>query len=182
MGIDIFLTWDGIEKRPQDDKIEIFSTTSGHLGYLRESYAGGPYATQILVREAFESDTCRCRIPAAKMRARLTKKSRAARNCNGGHALSQAVAAAIQRKPVKNPADMREIIAEINKTGIEAPESVTPSMTVEDAVRQHYTAKMYEHMSKEDIERIVQSFHDFVELAERREQELGKPCVVIADY
>jgi hypothetical protein len=182
MGIDIFLMWDGIEKRAQDDKIEHFSITSGHLGYLRESYSGAPYATQILVREAFESRTCKCRIPAAKMRARLTKKSKAARNCNGGHAIAMAIAAAVQHSPVKNPHEMQTLLNELNKTGIEAPECVTPEMTVEDAVREYYTAPMYAHMSKEDVERVVQSFRDFVDLAERREKEMGKPCMVVADY
>jgi hypothetical protein len=182
MGIDIFLMWDGIEKRPQDDKVELFSITSGHLGYLREAYSGAPYATQILVREAFESRTCKCRIPAAKMRARLIKKSRAARNCNGGHAMAMAIAAAVQHKPVKNSDEMRTLLDELNKTGIDVPECVTPEMTVEDAVREYYTAPMYANMPKEDIERVVQSFRDFVDLAERREKEMGKPCMVVADY
>jgi hypothetical protein len=96
--------------------------------------------------------------------------------------MAMAIAAAVQHKPVKNSDEMRTLLDELNKTGIDVPECVTPEMTVEDAVREYYTAPMYANMPKEDIERVVQSFRDFVDLAERREKEMGKPCMVVADY
>jgi hypothetical protein len=182
VGIDIFLEWDGMKNRPEDDKIDIFSVTSGHLGYLRESYRGGPYATQILVREAFESPDCRCAIPAAKMRARLTKKSRAAKGCNGGHAIALFMAQAVQKQLIKSPEEMQNLLAKNGESvAIHAPECVTPNMCVEDAVREH-CKNAYSDMTAEDIEDVVQSFRDFVELAERREKEVGKPCIVYASY
>ena len=42
----------------------------GHVGYLREAYHGQPYATVVLVREAFLGNH-RVRIPAAKLAQRL---------------------------------------------------------------------------------------------------------------
>ena len=47
-----------------------FSVVHGHVGYLREAYHGEPYATRVLVPEAFESDEA-ARIPASVLRNRL---------------------------------------------------------------------------------------------------------------
>ena len=54
MGIDIYMNWDDITEDEKNAQITGFSTTSGHVGYLREAYHGGPYATETLVPEAFE--------------------------------------------------------------------------------------------------------------------------------
>lgn len=89
MGIDVFLEWEGQEEEranaSAEDKPAWFSATDGHVGYLREAYHGGPYATKILVREAFDSETCRAEIPAAVMRERLTAITEPALGCDGGH-------------------------------------------------------------------------------------------------
>lgn len=59
MGIDIYAEWVGqITPEP------------GQIGYLREAYHGGPYATRVLVPEAFEADDG-IAIPAATLRERL---------------------------------------------------------------------------------------------------------------
>jgi len=79
MGIDIYLEWKGMVPGEKDKQITGFSTTSGHVGYLREAYHGGPYVTQMLVREAFESDNGRAFIPAVKLRARLKVAKRLAK-------------------------------------------------------------------------------------------------------
>ena len=54
MGIDIYMTWDGMTEDEKHAQYTGFSTTSGNMGYLREAYHGGPYATETLVPEAFE--------------------------------------------------------------------------------------------------------------------------------
>lgn len=79
MGIDIYMEWDGITEEEGDSQITGFSTTSGHLGYLREAYHGGPYATKILVAEAFESEECVAEIPASVLRSRLPETIKAAK-------------------------------------------------------------------------------------------------------
>lgn len=63
MGIDIYMKWkDGEPKRGysfidggyiQDPSISFKDAYCGKNGYLRESYHGGPYATTVLVPEAF---------------------------------------------------------------------------------------------------------------------------------
>ena len=171
MGIDVFLEWDGQDEERAaanaDDKPSWFCATDGHVGYLREAYHGGPYATKILVREAFEAENCRAEIPAAVMRERLTQITEPAYGADGGHfgaalLLQLAVQAGLTT-------DRQSI-----------PSGVTTPMSVEDAVRTRY--KTLYNSDDETIETAVQSFRDFVELAERKEKELKKPCTVYASY
>jgi hypothetical protein len=70
MGIDIYTRWKGQSAEETEAQFTGFSTTSGHVGYLREAYHGEPYATKYLLREAFEHPD-RCRIPASVLRQRL---------------------------------------------------------------------------------------------------------------
>jgi hypothetical protein len=53
MGIDIYMSHKLIDKEAQ---FTGFDVTAGRTGYLREAYHGGPYATQVLVPEAFGAD------------------------------------------------------------------------------------------------------------------------------
>lgn len=68
MGIDIYMRWQGITEPERDAQVTGFSVESGDVGYLREAYHGEPYATRLLVAEAFEKDA---EIPAATLRQRL---------------------------------------------------------------------------------------------------------------
>lgn len=56
MGIDIYTRWDDMTEEDRGAQITGFSVTSGHIGYLREAYHGGPYATRELLPEAFETE------------------------------------------------------------------------------------------------------------------------------
>lgn len=71
MGIDIYMRWDGITKKEKEAQYTGFSVTSGGVGYLREAYHGEPYATRVLVPEAFEAHGGWVKIKAATLRARL---------------------------------------------------------------------------------------------------------------
>src|ERR1051326_1589275 len=51
MGIDIYAQWHGQTKEEETAQITGFSTVRGHVGYLRESYHGEPYATKHLCAE-----------------------------------------------------------------------------------------------------------------------------------
>ena len=69
MGIDVYLKWRAQtpeEAEAQEDAY--LSLDGGSVGYLRETYSGGPYATKILCREAFESASREAQIPVAVMR------------------------------------------------------------------------------------------------------------------
>lgn len=54
MGIDIYMSWDGMTDDEKQAQYTGFDATAGSVGYLREAYHGGPYATKTLVPEAFE--------------------------------------------------------------------------------------------------------------------------------
>ena len=71
MGIDIYMRWDGMTEEDRDKQITGFDATVGDVGYLREAYHGGPYATHYLVEEAFEDGAGDVHIPAKELRVRL---------------------------------------------------------------------------------------------------------------
>jgi len=71
MGIDIYMRWDGMTKGDREKQITGFDATVGDVGYLREAYHGGPYATRYLVEEAFEEGAGNIHIPAKELRKRL---------------------------------------------------------------------------------------------------------------
>ncbi len=54
MGIDLYLHWHGMTEAERATQVTGFSIEAGHLGYLREAYHGAPYATPVLVPEAFQ--------------------------------------------------------------------------------------------------------------------------------
>jgi len=123
MGIDIYAEWDGMSEAEKAAQITGFSAEHGHVGYLREAYHGEPYATKVLVPEAFEelrvpiyADTLRDRLPAT-------------------------LVVAEQRE--------REIYGVTDDT---------------------------------EVNRVLRSYSDFVELCARKEAETGEPCLIIASY
>ena len=76
MGIDIYMKWDAQTSEEADAQITGFDTRKGHVGYLREAYHGGPYATKILFPETWEEEYFEgaergTHIPAATLRERL---------------------------------------------------------------------------------------------------------------
>jgi hypothetical protein len=85
MGIDVYLKWHGkIQEEAEAQENAYLSLDGGALGYLRESYSGGPYATKIHCREASESPSRQAAISAAVMRQRLTNVTEPARGFDAG--------------------------------------------------------------------------------------------------
>jgi hypothetical protein len=168
MGIDIYLEWDGQTEEDKKKMATGFSTTSGDVGYLREAYHGGPYATQILLREAFESEDCRAQIPAAVLRERLTNVTEPARGKTAGHDTAAAVFAMFTEL------GMADTFASVKS-------ALTEPQTVEEAIYER-CKNVYPDDGETYAEQVVQSFRDFVSLAERKERETGKPCTVYASY
>jgi hypothetical protein len=78
MGIDIYAEWRGQTEAESRAQVTGFSIEHGHVGYLREAYHGEPYATHVLVPEAFESKDGAAVIPAATLRKRLPATLKAA--------------------------------------------------------------------------------------------------------
>jgi len=71
MGIDIYARWPS--QTEAEAQVTGFSIAHGHIGYLREAYHGEPYATRVLVPEAFDHEAYPdgARIPAETLRERL---------------------------------------------------------------------------------------------------------------
>lgn len=173
MGIDIYLKWKDMDDNDKSNQLTGFSVTAGGCGYLREAYHGGPYATRILCREAFESDTCEAQIPAAVLRERLTNVTEPARGCEGGDAAAMLLQMLF--------ADLVAAGGLPEGTKIEGGHTGDPTtapMTVEEAVVLRNT-RLY---GGDGADEILQSFRDFVALAERKEAETGEPCTIYASY
>jgi hypothetical protein len=65
------MNWKGQTREEKEAQVTGFSITHGHVGYLHEAYHGSPYATKLLVPEAFNTETYAADIPARVMRNRL---------------------------------------------------------------------------------------------------------------
>lgn len=142
MGIDIYQTWPNMTDEEEKARFTGFNIDKGEIGYLREAYHGSPYATKILVPEAFdhkepngfehdcmaagckETDCQGVQISAATLRARLPA----------------ALDAAIERE------------------------------------------RTVYHNDVTATDEGPRAFTGFVELAERKEAELGVPVRVYASY
>jgi hypothetical protein len=64
----VYAHWKGKTLAEERAQITGHSLAHGHVGYLRETYDGAPYAIPILVPEAFEREV---EIPATILRGRL---------------------------------------------------------------------------------------------------------------
>lgn len=78
MGIDIFMRWDGMTLEERRYDADARDDCKGHTGYLRESYHGGrsyrgPFATMVLLREAFNGQGRVVRIRPDKLIGRLER-------------------------------------------------------------------------------------------------------------
>jgi hypothetical protein len=152
MGIDIYLRWDGMTKEEEQQQYTGFSVVAGNVGYLREAYHGGPYATKILVREAFESEDGTAEIPASVMRARLTSVTEPARVRDGQFVVD-----------------------------IVCPAGTRPNRTDPQSVHEAICMR-YGNEPPEFVKDVVQSFNEFVALAAEKEKATKKPCRILASY
>lgn len=195
MGIDIYLKWDGMTEEDRGRQLTGFSTTVGGTGYLREAYHGGPYATQIFFREAFEAEECEAEIPAALMRERMDNVTEPARGCDGGHHVAQLFGKLLsvvapdgipKNKDESFNTDefMRNITAKIGEQLSENGMPTTPTtepMTGREAIYIRCLT-VYPQDGKQYADDVLKSFEEFISLAERKERETGRPCTVVASY
>lgn len=78
MGLDIYLRWNGQTEEEKSKQYTGYSTVHGHVGYLREAYHGGPYATLVLCG-CKETEEDGKRIRASKLRKNLPRALAAAK-------------------------------------------------------------------------------------------------------
>lgn len=162
MGIDVYLSWAGQTADEQAAQEDAYLTLGGgDVGYLRESYSGGPYVTKILCRDAFESPTREAPIPAGVLRERLTSITEPAYGFDTGHNIAREIAE-----------QLAEAGASVRRPG---PSRTTPT-TVEEAVAARYAD------DPELARKVLASVRAFVTLAEQKEHETGSPCTVRVEF
>lgn len=128
--------------------------------HLRESYGGGPYATKMLSREAFEAVDRLARVPASVLRERLTAITSPA-SC---------------LEPME--ADVASEVERLESDGGRCVRFVgddrTDPMTVEEAIQARYANR------PQLVQAQLARFRAFVEFAEASEATTGEPCVIKA--
>lgn len=182
MGIDIYLKWKGQTKEEHDAQITGFSIHSGDVGYLRESYHGDPYATRVLLPEAFAEDAPEggVRIPIETLTARLE-----------GALLATLVREVKLYSNGRDPAlvkavDPEEAVRAILPTIVGRMKSASnqPADWIDDAPPSAVTPAVMQlalWRAHGWLPPHAQSFVDFVALADRLEKE-GKEPTIYASY
>lgn len=185
MGIDIYLRWDKMTKAAKQRQMSaMFKTTCGEAGYLREAYHGGPYATQLIFREAFEAEEYQAEIPAALMRERMDNVTEAVIGKDVGHSISVLMAQLVagHGEQFNSIEDLLpHMQAHLNEHGLPKTAPATTPMTGREAIYLRYRT-VYPDEGDAAAEEVVQSFMRFIDLAERQERKTGKPCIVVASY
>ena len=171
MGIDIYATWRGQTSAESDAQATGFSVVHGHVGYLREAYHGGPYVTKYFVAEAFDAADGEAPIPASVLRERLPA----------------AVLMHMYREQKlygngKDPARVHDLAALkaaiANVFGSEMAD-VSHADFVE-ALQPESIATAKQLIDGGALSDRARAFVDFVDLCERKERELGEPCIIVA--
>jgi hypothetical protein len=204
MGIDIYARWEGQTEEEKQAQYTGFSTCHGHVGYLREAYHGGPYATSELVPEAFDHEKCAgegdffgAEIKGSDLAARLPKA---------------ALAALIREATIYSSGDARAILCEM---GIEPK---APGSDIQKVFEDGEVEEVAESLAKVFMREIpmlregaagldaevatqipelkitdslmakvvtvdtVRSLFLFVRLCILKERETGRPCRIYASY
>lgn len=172
MGIDVWITVGGVHPLERfntiladaagkgvDDQFErdLVAEMNGPR-HLRECYGGGPYATKLLCREAFEASDRRAHIPATVLRKRLTNVTSPSSRFEKGDLILRQVAE-------KLTAD--GVACQLRSGG-----EPTDPMTVEEAIRRRYRAR------PDLVEQQIARVRAFVEVAESEEAQRGEPCLI----
>lgn len=174
MGIDVYMTWDKQTKQEKEAQYTGFDVTAGNVGYLREAYHGGPYATPVLInREWDQQPEGGFPIPAAELRKRLPETVLTALYRDY----------AVYGERLDNPAEIHldkdgdlltalaGALADAATVGKRQQETFTPNDEQLRAVK--------ELIATRKLPAVALAFVDFVELAEKIEAKTGKPVRVI---
>jgi hypothetical protein len=127
--------------------------------HLRECYGGGPYATKILCREAFEAVDRKARIPAALLRERLILVTSPSSRLENGDVIIRMVA--------------EKLTADGGTCQFRSGSERTDPMTVEEAIRRRYEGRL--DLAEQQIAQV----RAFVEVAESEEAHKGEPCLIL---
>lgn len=203
MGIDVYLRWRGMSEADKESQYTGFRTDKGDVGYLREAYHGGPYATQVLIPEGWEdrgdeveeeegedededAEEDGVPVPAATLRERLPATLLTAtyrHHVVYGESLDDP---AIIEMDEKTPPDADVLEAVMKDRGVVKALAFALAQT-QDRTASEISAQftdeqkrqMEEVIKRRTLPSYLMAFVDFVELAERKEKETGAPCRIV---
>lgn len=169
MGIDVYLNWHGMKEADKNAQYTGFSIVSGNVGYLREAYHGGPYATRVLLPEGWDREVKLDRDHTFAIEAKTLRER-----------LPAAVMATIYRHHVlydDEPAtfETNDIVEAMSKLFVNMRDESHATLQP-DAEQLRQTEALIKERKLPDY---ALAYVDFVELAERKEAETGKPCRVL---
>jgi hypothetical protein len=198
MGIDVYASWAEMTEDEEKARYTGFSIEAGDVGYLREAYHGGPYATQTLVPEAFgdfsdeEWKEGGASVPAETLRKRLPRAL---------------FATLLRHATVYKDQTARWVLHEMGVEAAVGPGDGDPAVVKAEDVPTALLACFQEigkikegnggqhehdvpaHLKDEQIVTMLsrdlpwlRAYVDFVDLCARKEKETGQPCRIKASY
>lgn len=170
MGIDCYLMWKGQTEVEREAQMTGFSIEHGHVGYLREAYHGSPYATRVLVPEGFEHrGEDGAQIPAATLRSRLP----------------DTVLVTLYRDHLlygggDDPSELQDSLADsMAKVFASMKTAKASTQAIVALITPEQRRQATELIAARKLPNFALAFVDFVELAEKKENETGEPCRVV---
>lgn len=180
MGIDVYLHWKKQSKKDAKKQITGWKIDKGDVGYLREAYHGGPYATRVLAPEGWDDKIDQGEygvpIPAATLRERLPAVVLTAIYRNHivyeqGHDPSEVHIADDKEAAAGDILTLvKGTFAKMSDGKEEAAIARAPSPEQIRAAQ--------ELIAKRALPDYALAFVDFVDLAEKHEKRTGEPCGV----
>lgn len=177
MGIDVYLNWKRMKKADREAQHTGWRVDAGNVGYLREAYHGGPYATRVLLPEGWQDAACedddgmfaipaqtlRERLPAAVLTALYREEVIYKQGSNPGVVIADDgdgdVVSLVRTliTSISDGSEERGMAAHFNDEQIRAANELIDSRNLPD---------------------VALAFVDFVSLAEQKEARTGEPCRV----
>jgi len=199
MGIDVYLSWVGLDDEDQAAQVTGFSTRAGEKGYLREAYHGGPYATHVMFPECWGDDPYAPERMTHFMAEMFSEMSNVTDTEFGPESIGPPETEMMDelKQRVQEILDSDEDVAKtIDDAILSAPPGdeagayrgvAVPYLLMElrmpSVIAAAWTrAKQVYQEDDSDAWLSCQAFIDFAELARKKEIETGFPCRVYVSY
>jgi hypothetical protein len=175
MGIDVYLNWRGKSEADKKAQFTGFSTQAGNVGYLREAYHGGPYATAVLISENWDDQPDDgFVIPAAGLRKRLPATVMTAIYRN--HVV---YGERLDDPSFVNFDDAGWTVVKDRLLAVFAEAANARKRGQDFKPNEEQTRAAEVLIASRKLAPSALAFVDFVLLAERKEAETGQPCTII---
>lgn len=177
MGIDVYLRWKGQNESEEKKQYTGYRADCGNVGYLREAYHGGPYATKVFVPEGWVDSPELPKVPAKVLMSRvpaavMISMYRHHLVYEQGHEPG-----VINVDSVKDAADISKALF----GALSEIKSVKNQSKVHKPTKEQ-VKQVWELIKARKLPAYAMSFYDFAALAATKEAETGEPCEVIVSY